>query len=1458
MNEDAIFAEALELEPQQRSAYLHEACGDDADLRARVESLLLAANNPDSFLEAGAAGIAPTCDVRPLSEKPGTMIGPYKLLQKIGEGGFGVVYMAEQIEPVRRKVALKIIKPGMDTREVVARFEAERQALALMDHPNIARVFDGGATDSGRPYFVMELVKGVPLIQFCDENKLATKERMEMFTTICRAIQHAHHKGIIHRDIKPNNVMVTLHDGKPVPKVIDFGVSKAISQHLTEKTLFTAYGQMIGTPQYMSPEQAEMSGLDIDTRSDVYSLGVLLYELLTGSTPLDAEQLRSTAYAEMQRLIREQEPPKPSTRLSTLGEASASVASQRGTDPKKLGALLRGDLDWIVMKSLDKNRERRYDSANAFAADVERFLNHEAVDACPPSLGYKFRAYVRRNKQALIVAGTIQGLLFLGICVSVVLAVRMLNERDRANLAEQLARDRLLKVEQEQNKTRIALVNAKRARDSAAKAKDNEIERREEAQQQRKEAEKQTRIANARRLAARSRETLLEHPQRSLMLAVEAIETSRRHGETHVPVAEQTLRDALASVGGTPVAGRYFAMTQRWLVTRDERRTILYDLKAGDPGGNPIYLKDHRALGAGGDGSLLVTLENDKTVYLWDLSVDKPASRIVYSGRIEKADSAVISPNHRWLVLGAKQSSYIWDLHSEKLVSSVPRILDGHLPRAIDAKSRWLVTTKNGLSAHVWSFSDTQSAALPSLLDPGGKMGQIVSVVISPDGRWLVIGGSDKRDSRVWDLNAEDPFNVKHILFGGFNERNGLELFSPNSRWLVSPGFGQIKVWDMSADDPVAASKTLHINHRYAADSVAFSSFDNVLVVGRRICNLTAEDLNKDPITLEGPHTCVALSSDKHWSAYGGSDKVIRLWDQTRIALDPSTLRANPMLLRGHEAEITTVRFSRNNRYLVSAAADGSTRIWDMTSSIKGVSPCVLRSQRARGLSPDGRWLLTNSLVDVHKGNGKGTRLWDLTSKNPGASSLALRGHSGELVEYAFSPNNRWLVTAGREQSVRLWDLRSADPSKSTITLLPGDDAKVSERIAPLLRCSFSAKGRWLMVSGPDLAARVWDLANENRHQPHFVMPARNNSIPAIMKVSTDDRWMVTTGRREITSIAGRAVSARLWDLKNEHPAANPIDLDGHYGGVEFAEFSADGRWLISAGRQSYMLLVWNLDEMKPGAAPMKLDAGAGMIRRLKFSPDKLRLAARSSDNAICLWDFREGVPEKPSAVLRGQQDDVEFQTILFSPDNRWLVADSPNKVAAYLWDLNEAQPVAPLIHSWKGNPSNRSSSFSPDSRWMLNWEYIRKRLYLTDLSGEDLSTTPPIELQDFRKTGANDGFTSIVFGPKSRYLATFDSGANARLWDLNTDKLSSTPIILTGSLTRHASGVDSRHNYGVRNAPFSGDGRWLVTRYYAENNLPHTALWNLQLSELIELARRTAGRELSQEERQLYRIPDK
>ncbi len=454
-----IFTRALKLEGQARDAFLDQVCAGDDALGVRVRAMIAGYErsggtdkgppSADFFPEKSPSTIAG------LREQVGTMIGPYKILQEIGEGGFGFVYMAQQTAPIKRKVALKIVKPGMDTRQVIGRFEAERQALAMMDHPNIAKALDAGATPSGRPYFVMELVKGVPITEYCDTHNVATKERLELFQQVCHAVLHAHQKGIIHRDLKPSNVMVTLHDGAPVPKVIDFGIAKATGQELTDKTVFTEYRHFIGTPEYMSPEQAAMSGLDVDTRSDIYSLGVLLYELLTGSTPLDGTALRSAGYAEIQKIIQEQEPQKPSTRISQAtskatvaglakGTTAEQVAKQRRTDPASLRRTLSGDLDWIVMKAIEKDRTRRYATCGALGEDIRRYLANEPIMARPPSTAYKLRKFARRNRGVLATGGVVLSALVLTLAALAYSYAQVREQRDQTALRETQTRAEML------------------------------------------------------------------------------------------------------------------------------------------------------------------------------------------------------------------------------------------------------------------------------------------------------------------------------------------------------------------------------------------------------------------------------------------------------------------------------------------------------------------------------------------------------------------------------------------------------------------------------------------------------------------------------------------------------------------------------------------------------------------------------------------------------------------------------------------------------------------------------------------------------------------------------------------------------------------------------------------------------------------------------------------------------
>jgi serine/threonine protein kinase/tetratricopeptide (TPR) repeat protein len=480
MSEETLFAAVLERPPTDRPRFLEEACGADGALLGRLRILLAAHERAVGILERPAPTPGPadeTAGFAPASEQVGNIVaGRYKLLEQIGEGGMGTVWVAEQTQPVRRKVALKLIKAGMDSKTVLSRFSAERQALALMDHPNIAKVLDGGATESGRPFFAMEYVKGVPFTKYCDDARLSIAERLALFVPVCQAVQHAHQKGIIHRDLKPSNILICLYDGQPVPKVIDFGLAKAIHQPLTEHTLYTAHGLMMGTPLYMSPEQAEFNNLDVDTRTDIYALGVILYELLTGTTPLEKKQFKEAAWQEMLRLIKDEEPQRPSTRLS--GSAVLpSVAAQRRLEPVKLTRLVRGELDWIVMKCLEKDRGRRYETANGLARDIGRYLHDEPVEACPPSTGYRLRKFAGKHRTGLVAAGSLVTLLLLATVVCTWQAVRA-TRAELAALASLQETEMARAAEAEQRRLAEAAERASRAAaDAEKKSKETALAR---------------------------------------------------------------------------------------------------------------------------------------------------------------------------------------------------------------------------------------------------------------------------------------------------------------------------------------------------------------------------------------------------------------------------------------------------------------------------------------------------------------------------------------------------------------------------------------------------------------------------------------------------------------------------------------------------------------------------------------------------------------------------------------------------------------------------------------------------------------------------------------------------------------------------------------------------------------------------------------------------------------------
>ncbi len=1302
-DEESIFASAIEIDsPAEREAYVKSVCGENPRLHDRLQALLKSHDEESEFLKPPQR----TESDAPI-EKPGTVVGPYKLLQQIGEGGFGVVYMAEQQQPVRRKVAFKIIKPGMDTKQVIARFEAERQALALMDHPNIAKVLDAGSTNSGRPYFVMELVKGVPVTEYCDKNNLSTPERLKVFVQICRAVQHAHQKGVIHRDIKPANVMVTLHDGHPVPKVIDFGVSKAISQQLTEKTLFTAYGQMIGTPQYMSPEQAEMSGLDVDTRSDIYSLGVLLYELLTGTTPIDKQRLHTLAYLEMQRVIREEDPPRPSARLSTLGGELTILAKHQSTDPKRLMQLLRGDLDWIVMKALAKERVRRYESASEFADDIERHLSDETIQAHPPSTAYQVSRFIRRHKGPASAAAALFTVLLLGIAgttiglISATRARRLAEiEAQRAGIAEAAERD--------------AAADARRAEGEARKnLKTSEQLRGELSTAVAKLSEGASRLANQRAY------TLIEQgrPQLALHWLGRALELAPE-GELKAGKEIRTAMSAVASrlprsrfVLG-PGDDRVFGHAElnadgtRMLLlvetdppaARETLELRVIDTASGDLVSSIDVPKATHWAAFGGDGKTVFS-SNGAQLLTWDVET---AAKSGAAYDLPLPDQLPIFSNKRFLEMPEETR-----IRFESFVRSrFTRI------RAISPNGQRVV-----IQSGRGGFAATEGRLNGSRLGRGGQTG-VGRRNVFPFTLLNLESGVVSELPAHPNLRPTFIDDGRRIVFGSAVSRSELQL----RRWDVAAN-ALDEEWKVDFDGRVAQWCIDHAGRRAVVGTApAFQrgrgDLEASLANRRLVTTFTFRlvDLNKGEflspkLEIKGSLGDLAISPSGNWAAIltspAGEEPQVTVWD---LQHGESYLVPIPFQSRNRFGAVARAiqSFGETSGYRISIAGDDQTLlVWDHDKLVgwqlaahKNNEAGMNTAQRVQQIQfvSGNQELITVAGPQNESRSTFGAltpfeiQRWSVGQRTPIGNAVPIQS-----THVVVSPNGRTMVAASGN-SIQRWDLTTMS------------------KIGPALSYGGTMRRLEFVANGRRLAAHtVWSRERGstvrityNRIGAGFPND-EDQLITAIVPDSAADRAglqvgdvMLRVGDESVTSIArfkqlvdsdfkesipfvvlrdgvertirfqpepGTAESiseeiqasahgmVRLWDMESGLEVGQlPVPFEGEAGNqrigdrFRWAAVAPDGETIVTASRfdQRTELRLFSAESGRPIAPSVEY---ARQIIWLGYGPTGDVLATLDSGSVLQLWNASDLTPLGPPLRPTGT-----VNAVVFAPDGDALL----------------------------------------------------------------------------------------------------------------------------------------------------------------------------------------------------------
>jgi WD40 repeat protein/serine/threonine protein kinase len=1290
-HEIEVFNAALELPTGERGAYLDQVCSGDAGLRQRVEELLQAEDRAGGFLESAAGAPAALAGgIRPLvtpGSKPGDRIGRYKLLEQIGEGGCGVVFMADQEEPVHRLVALKVIKLGMDTKSVIARFEAERQALALMDHPNIAKVLDAGATETGRPYFVMELVRGVKITDYCDQNNLSTGERLEMFIQVCQAIQHAHQKGIIHRDIKPSNILVTVNDPDKIgmPKVIDFGIAKATQGKLTDQTLFTAFEQFIGTPAYMSPEQAEMSpdpSGDIDTRSDIYSLGVLLYELLTGNTPFDTKELLRSGLNEMRQIIRERQPVRPSTRLS---QTRAVQPTTSGDSALRIPhSAINPDLDWMVMKCLEKDRNRRYETANGLAMDVQRYLADEPVVARPPSNWYRFQKFVRRNKLAFGAGAAISIVLALGVVVSTSETLRALRAERRQSV---LLADARQARENEAGLRRTAQSEAKRAE---AAAMDLRISL---STSHLLEGLRLMREDNWNNALAYLVRCLSSNPTNSAALA--ALTTWLTYHSW--PLPDLMIPDARgAHLAEFSPDGRRIVIAWRdgtvrvwdtqidkWLTepmkhtnallsaqfSRDGKRIVtgsfdytarVWDAQTGQPITEPmvhggyVYTAQFDF-----DGKRIVTASSDGTARVWDAQTGQPLVELMKHSSY--VSSAEFSPDgERVLTASADKTARVWRAETGQLMQTLTH--DGPVHYAgFSPDGKRIVTASADRTARVW---DTQTGH--PVTNPMVHGGAVLSARFSPDGLRIVTasGGpfaedaSEDHAARVWDAQTGQPLTepMRHRRTVDFAQ------FSPDGRRILTGSRdGTARIWNAQNGEPLTESLTQVGSPRFSPDG------KRVLTTSAAgapcLWNVESGRAFGRLLKHSGNIKSAQFSPDGNRVLTASLDKTARVWDaQSGRAV------GEPMR---HGGYVWSAEFSRDAARVVTASADKTARVWDAETGRPLTEPLQHPSEVISAqFSPDGLRIVTVSadsaawskaavsnasggLESVTVSAGNAARVWDVRG---GQALTGPMAHSSMIVSAQFSPDGNQILTASWDNSARLWDARTGG---RLLKLVHGDE---------IFFAKFNADGSQILTSCRDGSARLWDartgrlLAARFGHGIFFPRSAQWSRDGTRLLTASDDGtarvWDVRTGERLgeviheypmvsaqfsldeeriLTSSMDR--TARLWDARTGQPLAEPWKLGQH--GDYHAQFGPGDRRILTSGEDEAW--VWDMAPAR-GPCPDWLLPLSEAISGMVLSPQGL-LENTSLERAATLKEIRRRLDK--------EKDDSDW--VIWG---RWLLAD--------------------------------------------------------------------------------------------------------------------------------------------------------------------------------------------------------